>query len=246
LKNLRFINLAKRQSKKDDTIQNLRSQGFYVDESTRLEAIYDSDVPALGCAKSHYECVSNFMAYTDNSAVIIIEDDWRFLVNREQLDEIISLVESSVDNWDVIQLSATDATSVEIDSLESKYGELKIYKILKATSTAAYIVRKDFLPTLNSYFSKSIKRIQINMDEIIKINNAYYSKGGNNIEKNIRDKTAVNYHTAIDHVWGEGQFENNFIGINLQTGYCQVYDSDISSYPSDNKTRQLSTTKIKI
>jgi GR25 family glycosyltransferase involved in LPS biosynthesis len=246
LNKLRFINLANRLKKNEDTIQNLRSKGFFVDEYTRLEASFENDIPALGCAKSHYKCISDFISNGDESSITIIEDDWRFLVSKMQLDEIISYVENSVKNWDVIQLSATDVTSSEIDRIDTKYGELRIYKILKATSTAAYIVNQDYLTTLNTLFSKSIKRMQINKTEIRKINNAYYSKGGNKIEKNVLDKAAINYHTAIDHVWGEGQFENNFIGINLQTGFCQVYESDISGYPTDNQNRQLSKTRIQI
>ena len=158
---------------------------------------------------------------------------------KKNLDQS-TITESNKDN--IIE----DVTSSEIDRIDTKYGELRIYKILKATSTAAYIVNQDYLTTLNTLFSKSIKRMQINKTEIRKINNAYYSKGGNKIEKNVLDKAAINYHTAIDHVWGEGQFENNFIGINLQTGFCQVYESDISGYPTDNQNRQLSKTRIQI
>lgn len=241
----RYINLDSREDKRKATEENLFLHGFAIDSDTRFRASIDTLIPALGCARSHYACLAGLLAHSGADAYLIIEDDWRFYIEYKDLIKIVTAINANIPDWNVIQLSATDAISTPMQSIACDLATINASRLLQANSAGAYVVKSDFAVTLNHCFAKSIKMFQENRETVHEINKNYYSPGGNKVPKYYHEKNSVDMRMAIDWTWGEWQWMYNFIGIDVATGYCHVYASDISAFPTDNKDRQFSKTRIK-
>lgn len=233
-----YINLDDRVDKREVTEINLTEYGLGGKNFKRFSAVREVDIPALGCSKSHYMAIANFVVYSKKEFVFIIEDDWRFSVQISEIERYVELLYRNNPEFKVLLLSATDALSSDngIIKLDERVNAVPI---LKSTSTAAYVLNRKYALELNSIFSKSIERIARNSKEIVDINRDYYSKNGNKDKDVVSKKVAVNVLTALDHVWGELSINGGFYSLNYRVGFCDELSSDISGYSINNADRQF-------
>jgi hypothetical protein len=83
-----YINLSHRNDRKELIEKELQKLEIPQEKIFRFDAIKDS-YGALGCAKSHFELVKNFLESNDE-IWSIMEDDITFLTNREIIDIYVS------------------------------------------------------------------------------------------------------------------------------------------------------------
>ena len=235
----RYINLDHRGDRRAATEHNLTTKGFAL-ENKRISAVYRPELPSLGCAMSHYLALADLQSRSTASHFLVIEDDWRFEVSANFLESVIEAVTKTHPDWDVLQLSATDNIFSPISEITVDGTEASTVRLYKATSTAAYIVRRDYALTLNGYFADSISMHERNAARLQEVNRNYYAPGGNKNAGAVREKVGL-FLASIDHTWGIGQLMHNFLGTSIRFGYCEPLESDISPYMTDNYDRQLAT-----
>ena len=235
----RYINLDHRGDRRAATEYNLTTKGFAL-ENNRISAVYRPELPSLGCAMSHYLALADLQCRSTAPHFLVIEDDWRFEVSANFLRSVVEAVTEIHPDWDVLQLSATDNIFSPVGEIMVEGAEASTVRLHKATSAAAYIVRRDFALTLNGYFAASISMHERNAARLKEVNRDYYAPGGNKDAEAVREKVGL-FLVGIDHTWGIGQLMHNFLGTSIRFGYCEPLESDISPYMTDNHDRQLAT-----
>jgi len=129
----------------------------------RIEATYNKENGALGCAYSHVEALEKFQANTAWNTCLILEDDFQFLSsdiseNNSTLREIIQ----TFPDWQAISL-AYNPSNIESE----KTHHTQIVKVCKHQMTTGYLIKRgDILPNLIKVFKKSIfnlKKLQRNL-----------------------------------------------------------------------------------
>ena len=140
-----FINLKRRTDRKEQISNELNN---YRLTHERFEAI-DEKPGTLGCIKSHLE-VLKLAKKKCWKSVLILEDDFTFLVSREQFEfEMSQLMESGID-YDVCMLSYNLMKSDDISGCGF------LLKVLEAQTTSAYIVKEHYYDVFIELLEKNI------------------------------------------------------------------------------------------
>ena len=128
-----YINLSHRTDRKELIEKELQKLEIPKEKIFRFDAIKDS-IGALGCAKSHFTLVKNFIE-SDDEVWSIIEDDMTFLTNREIIDIYVSdyLNDNNAHffNGSVTYLQKTDYSK-------------NLNKIIFGYTTGWYIIKKAY------------------------------------------------------------------------------------------------------
>jgi len=134
-----YINFKHREDRNKEIINELNKYNL---KGERVEAIKHKD-GYIGCALSHIKCLD--IAIEKNyEQVIILEDDFIFLQNPDKLNLNI--------NYDVFLLGGT------IYKCEK---ENNFNKVIDASRTEGYIIKKHYYETLKECFNKSVKHLLI-------------------------------------------------------------------------------------
>lgn len=237
LVDFRYINLTSRPDRRNAIRKNLALHDFYP-SGKRIAASSCPRLPSLGCSRSHYLAIADLLSKSEAEFLMVLEDDWRFSVRREFLEEAIVGITSRYPAWNVLQLSATDSVFDPLGAIEVQNHQIQLARLFRATSTAAYVVRRDFALTLNSYFADAISMSAASLTKLAEVNSQYYSPGGNLDTEVARQKLALMSH-ATDYAWSRGQLQHVFLGAGVEFGFCDNSASDISPFTTDNRDRQL-------
>lgn len=134
-----YINLNKRRDIRDEIEQELNNFGL---EYERFEAIDTPNFSAIGCFKSHLS-VLKLAKERNYKNILILEDDFMFLVSKEEFEENLSNFFSLNLNWDVCMLSYNLIKSEQLDNNV-------VNKVIEVQTASGYIVN-------NHYYDKLIK-----------------------------------------------------------------------------------------
>lgn len=144
-----YINLDHRQDRKEQFLQEMAIAGISEDKIVRVPAIYNEFKGDLGCSQSHTKAMELY-ANSSHKTGIIFEDDFKFVLNREQIDDQFHrFFEGSVD-YDVCLLSA----NLFGNPLIPVEGCDFIQTITKSSTLSGYMVNKSFAPTLFQNFKE--------------------------------------------------------------------------------------------
>ena len=231
-----YINLSERSDKNEKVIKNLLAKGFLNEKIERIDAVKVSDLGTLGCVKSHIIALTNHMIFGDEEYLLVLEDDFRFTISNSTFLEYLLMLKATLD-FDVWQISATDPIFYKLsDSAELN----NIYRVIKANSTAAYLVKKSYIPKMLKYFIDSFERLTLNRDIISRIYNSYYNVDYENITEYIKKSASMLVMTThLDNVWSGGQLTNNFVAIGKEIGEIENLNSDITGRIDDQSSRQF-------
>jgi glycosyl transferase family 25 len=141
-----YINLDSRQDRKIQTENELNKYGIKYE---RFSAIREKN-GALGCTKSHLQCLKNAknMGYKN---VLILEDDIEFIVSPNDFyNEIQKLFQVPFDCC----LLAYNTPNL----YESKYPFL--YRIKDAQTTSGYIVQSHYYDTLIDCWERAVMMLE--------------------------------------------------------------------------------------
>lgn len=224
-----FINLEQSTDRAHDLLENLRAMNYPLESLERIPAVSTPRNGMLGCSKSHILALSQFLVGDKNYA-LILEDDFRFTISFELFSQLLELLNSPNLNWDVFQLSARDATGYRIGSVTINNKKVDIMRILKAGSTAAYLVRREFAYILIKDFLDSACHIENNFGFIESI---LLSARNNRCAETLKAKHNI-MTIACDHMWHKSQLSAKFIGINATIGFPGSYLSAITNKVNTN------------
>tara|TARA_R100000388_G_C7243702_1_gene163326 strand:- start:2641 stop:3222 length:582 start_codon:yes stop_codon:yes gene_type:complete len=134
-----YINLECRKDRNKEIIDELNKYKLH---GERVEAIKHDD-GYIGCALSHIKCL-DIAIKRDYEEVIILEDDFIFLDNPDKLNLDI--------DYDVFLLGGT------IYKCEK---ENNFNRVIDASRTEGYIIKKHYYKTLKNCFEESVKNLLI-------------------------------------------------------------------------------------
>jgi len=163
-----YINLDHRLDRKQQIEDELNTVGI---SYKRFDAIKHS-MGCVGCSMSHL----NILKYArDNKLknILIFEDDFKFLVSKEEFLNNIKLFFDMNIEWDVLMLSYNLTESKPFNSL--------IQKVYSAQTTSGYMVNSCFYDKLIDTIESSIPNlINTNHHWIYAIDQAWKSLQGDN------------------------------------------------------------------
>tara|TARA_Y100001963_G_scaffold159937_1_gene266321 strand:+ start:1029 stop:1643 length:615 start_codon:yes stop_codon:yes gene_type:complete len=138
-----YINLDIRKEKDTITKQELKKLG--IKKPNRFNAI-KHDIPLIGCARSHMECI-NKAKELGWDYVLIFEDDIKIESNKKLIQKVNKFIKY---DFDVLYLGCWNylpPISVEKD----------LSKVVKAVCNHAYIVKSHYYDTFIKNLSDGIK-----------------------------------------------------------------------------------------
>jgi glycosyl transferase family 25 len=138
-----YINLDHRKDRKKHIEDELRKQEFY--NFKRFNAIKETQ-GNLGCSKSHLEClmIAKKNKYPN---VIIFEDDFEFLVNKNEFHYLLKKLQKVDYNVCLLSYNGKQIYPTE-DQL--------LYRIKFASTTAGYIVNSKYYDKLINNYKQGI------------------------------------------------------------------------------------------
>lgn len=143
-----YINLDKRQDKHFLIEQELDAMDL---EGERFPAIYEPQ-HGVGCLKSHLGCLklAKEKGYTN---ILILEDDFKFLVSKEEFETYISHLFSTFPTFDVCMFAYQVFNYQDI-------GDIYLKRTLKAQNGAAYLVNCHYYDKLISLFESAVPLLE--------------------------------------------------------------------------------------
>lgn len=146
-----YINLDKRNDRKEEIENELKLMSLE-DKSERYSAISFSP-GIVGCGYSHAN-VLRIAKERGYKNVLILEDDFQFLVSKEVLEENLNLFFENVKEYDVCML----AYNIQ------KWKETEhpfLMKVLEAQTASAYIVHERFYNRLINLLEENMEKLKI-------------------------------------------------------------------------------------
>jgi Glycosyl transferase family 90/Glycosyltransferase family 25 (LPS biosynthesis protein) len=135
--NIIYINLDKRVDRRTEFESQAAIYGL---KCERFPAIYDS-FGIVGCTKSHKD-VYRMCLERGYETVLIMEDDFEFLVSPEEFQNSIDRVFRSGVNFDVCMLAYNLIESEAVPGCDF------LVRVLEAQTASAYIVKRHYLQKL--------------------------------------------------------------------------------------------------
>jgi glycosyl transferase family 25 len=137
-----YINLNKRTDRKNQIEKNLN---FFQLKYERFEAIEQTDFCALGCALSHLSVLKLAKERNLNN-VLIMEDDFEFIVSKQDFETNLETFFNSNLNWDVCFLSYNISKYIDLGDASV------VNKVVEAQTASGYIVHKHYYNKLIDLF----------------------------------------------------------------------------------------------
>jgi GR25 family glycosyltransferase involved in LPS biosynthesis len=149
-----YINLDHRIDRKEKFLECMNDLQVPKSKIERISAIYEPNLGALGCTKSHMLALETFIN-SDKNTCIIFEDDFTYKNKETFWINITKFFELNIP-FDIIQLSYNTSqysNCVVYKAIDTKYDFLKKAEI--TITASSYIITKQFAPKLLENFKES-------------------------------------------------------------------------------------------
>jgi len=147
-----YINLDHRKDRCAHINNELSKFSIDQNKIKRISGIYIKNFGPLGCAKSHYLALQDFINSKEETCVIL-EDDFEFLFEPEYINNLLQQVFDNKINFDVLMLSANI-----LNSIKTEFNFID--KIIDAQTLSGYCVSKNFAPILLNNYRESIYNLE--------------------------------------------------------------------------------------
>ena len=142
-----YINLERREDRRQEIEQELSQYGL---SGERFNAIVKTP-GIVGCGLSHLAVLQKAQeAGWDN--ILILEDDFQFLVPKEIVNEQLHAFWNLNIEWDIIMLSYNLRTSTPYNDL--------VGRVTEAQTASGYLVNRHFYPKLIAVLNESIPLLE--------------------------------------------------------------------------------------
>lgn len=144
-----YINLDKRTDRREQIEAELEKMGL---EAERYPGIYTSS-GILGCSISHLNLIkiSKERKYRN---VLILEDDFEFVVSKEKMEESLEEFFNSKIDYDVLMISYIIQESEEVPGLPF------IKKVKNGQTASGYIINQKYYDDLINLYEWSTKLLE--------------------------------------------------------------------------------------
>lgn len=142
-----YINLDRRIDRKEEMEAQLKVYGIQAERFSAISHMFG----LVGCMKSHLE-VLRLAKARDWSSVLVLEDDFEFLVSPQELHATLQEFFALGIPYDVVMLGYNLKKSQPFHSL--------LVKVLDAQTASAYIVHKRFYDKLIKLYEKILPKLE--------------------------------------------------------------------------------------
>jgi GR25 family glycosyltransferase involved in LPS biosynthesis len=149
IKKIFYINLNKRTDRRGEIETELNNFGL---EYERFEAIETRGFGILGCGLSHLG-VLKIAKERGYENVLILEDDFQFLVEKEEFEKQLNCFFEENINFDVCMISYNLIHYEDI-------GLKSVNKILEAQTASGYIVNNHYYDALINLYEDAMPKLQ--------------------------------------------------------------------------------------
>ena len=143
-----YINLAHRTDRKNRLELQLKEYGFT--SVQRVDAVLNKKNPHKGCCASHIKALETALTLPGNN-MLILEDDFEFVFDKEVTYSILKHTTSTVSNWDVIKLGAN---LIEAENITASNC---IRKVEMSQTSHGYLITKSYVKVLLECFRSCYK-----------------------------------------------------------------------------------------
>ena len=148
--NVLYINLASRPDRDEQIRGELKKMCFSEKQIFKIYASVDEKDPFMGCTRSHKRALRRSYE-TGVFLTMVLEDDFR-------LDMVFSRAASMIRTW-LAKLPNSDVLMLQCNPLRlTDSGVEGIRKVSAALSTAGYIVKSSYIPTMIDSMNHSLSR----------------------------------------------------------------------------------------
>lgn len=141
-----YINLDRRTDRRDQMEQELKRMGLAAERFAAIE--HSSGI--VGCGMSHLAVLERAKAAGWDS-VLILEDDFQFIVDRATLDRQMTAFFDAGLPYDVLMLSYHEVKQTPFHEVASK--------VLEAQTAAGYVVHRRFYDTLLETWREGLAKL---------------------------------------------------------------------------------------
>ena len=139
------INLDARTDRWEECCAEFSRIGSSMSGVKRFSAIANETHGAIGCGFSHALALAHFLTESNEEYCFILEDDFSFKENINNVISEINFFLSTVSDWQVLILSGNEVKTIS--------GSTNRYlSVISSLTTAAYIVKRTYAPRLIEKF----------------------------------------------------------------------------------------------
>ena len=201
-----ILNLKHRPDRRIEIEQELSDLQIMSENIKFIESKYTPRNGAIGCAVSHAYALSKYL-YEDNAEYCIVFEDDAVIPDKKYFLDSLTLLQKNPFKWDVVLLAHNAAIAVNNTAINN------LHRVINAQTTSAYIVNRNFAPTLIKCFYESA---QLQSENLFRLNNQ--------ISK---------HFYALDMYWKKLQHENDFLAffpsLTVQRqGYSDIEEQSVN------------------
>ena len=145
-----YINLDKRTDRKEEIENELQKMDLTAE---RYSAIYTPDSGIVGCGYSHLN-VLKLAKERGYKNVLILEDDFEFIVSKEEFNIQLQHFFDTIPEYDVCMLSYI------VQESEAVPNNTNISRVLNGQTASGYIVNGSYLDVLINLYSWAIPELE--------------------------------------------------------------------------------------
>jgi len=155
-----YINLDSRPDrrvlfeKQFDELQQLYPTDFTFVPVSRFSAIRDYEHGAIGCSKSHIECI-RIAKHNGWDHVLIFEDDATLIHPEILVHQVNSFLSRFQDNWDVLLFSGNNFPPFKIEAPDC-------FRIANCQVATCYLVTSRYYDTILRNFEDGLAQLMVN------------------------------------------------------------------------------------
>jgi hypothetical protein len=135
-----YINLDHRTDRKEKIEAEIDRLGVPSSKVVRIPAIYTKGFGILGCGLSHLKTLELFLN-SPHKTCLVLEDDFQITLDINYTKYLLRSIFDKKIPFDLIMLGGN---FFQIQKIDHPF----LRKVLDAQTTSAYIISKDFTPTL--------------------------------------------------------------------------------------------------
>ena len=144
-----YINLDRRSDRRDLIEMDLAKIGLPAERFVGIP----HEPGIVGCGKSHL-AVMKIAKERGYKNVLILEDDFTFLVSKEELDVALEKFFSNIKEYDVCMLCCQNM--VEVPTRPAPF----LSRLVEANNASAYIINGDYLDALIELYERALPLLE--------------------------------------------------------------------------------------
>lgn len=147
-----YINLDHRTDRKEQFLREMEKLGISSEQVERIPGIYNEEIGAVGCGKSHIKTLETFLA-SQHDTCLIFEDDFEFTLDINYAKFLLrSLFEDKV-AFDLVMVSGN---IFKTGPAPVPY----LQQVFDGQTVSGILVTRQFAPVLLSCFKEAIHELE--------------------------------------------------------------------------------------